>query len=120
MKLTAARGFCGVERFIKLDCGGDDDRCVPVLSSEAGLLSFYLWRERGVMLDEWSEFMCLKWSKNVADDLGVLFDDRGERDDEDDTGLAVANGVKEREQKRRECFSSTRGDSEREESGGFG
>ena len=43
MELAAAGSFRGVEGFVKLDGGGDDDRRVPVFGSESGLICFLIW-----------------------------------------------------------------------------
>jgi len=49
------------------------------------------------MLDERSEAIRLKGSQDLADDLSVLLDDRSKRNDHDDPGLAMGDGVPERE-----------------------
>ena len=51
------------------------------------------------MLDEWGELVCLQGSEDVTYDLGVLLDDGGEGDDEDNALMAMLDGVKKGEQK---------------------
>lgn len=53
--------------------------------------------------------------ENLTENIGVLFDDAGERDDEDDSSVAVFQGVAEGEEERRKCFPATGRDGEGEE-----
>lgn len=98
MELAAGAGAVGEEGLKESDVGGDDERGVPVFGGKTVGLGFPGGVELRVMFenDVASEFLGQK-CEHFAEDVGVLFDDAGERDNENDATMVVSQGVTESE-----------------------
>ena len=72
-----------------------------------------------MMLDQRGETGGLKWSKDFADDFGVLLDDGCKRNDVDDALLTMSESMAEREAQRGKCLATTGWHSKGENSGGL-
>ena len=99
VELAAGVGAVGEERFEEADVGSDDEGGVPVFEGEAVVLGFVLWVEFGVVFqDDVAANFLGERCKDGAEDVGVLLDDAGEGDDEDDAPVAVFQSVAQSEE----------------------
>ena len=109
VELAASARLAGVERLEELDGRRHDDGRVPVLGCETGLRRFLCRVEVGVVLQY------VLFSKDVAEDIRRLFDDRCIRNHVDDALQAVLQRVAEREGGSRKGLSPACRDCQREE-----
>ena len=118
VELATGTGTIRVERFEELDVGRDGEWSIPIFRGEAVLFGFVFWIELGMVFeDDFSLEFFGKAGKNGAKNIRVLCDDTGERDDEDDTVVAVFQSVAEGKEKRGEGFPAAGGNGEGEEAG---
>jgi hypothetical protein len=101
VEFSAGRGAVGVKRFKELDIGGDDDGCVPVFAGKTVEVLLVVFRAgfglelRVVLENNFAPDFFGENGKRGAENIGVLADDRGERNDIDDAAMALKMGVAE-------------------------
>ncbi|OYU99105.1 MAG: hypothetical protein CFE26_26360 [Verrucomicrobiales bacterium VVV1] len=98
MELTTSAGTVGEQGFEEADVGGDNNGGVPVFGGEAVVFSLVLRIELGVVFenDVAPEFFG-ELSEDGPKDVGVLFDDAGKGDNEDNAAVADLQRVADSE-----------------------
>ena len=115
VQLAALGGATGKERFKKLHCRSHHHRHIPVFggSGQSGVLRpglvLYVIENAGVMLQH------IFISQNFPEDLGILLDDGGIRDDIDNPAQSVGAGVAQGKGQGRHGFAAAGGDGQGKE-----
>ena len=98
MQLSTSRCAGREERLEELDAGSDHEGRIPVLGGEAVELRGVSWRQiRVVFKDGAKSQLTFEFCKDLAEAIGILFDNAGERDDVDHPSKSVIEGVAQSE-----------------------